>query len=80
MSIEQTRTDPFQTGSFVYVRHMQAGELTTLLPPDALEGVANPEDLFIVASSDGQRLAVVEGREAAFAACRANDLSPLSVH
>jgi hypothetical protein len=42
--------------------------------------VADPEDLFVVASADGQRLAIVEGREAAFAAALANDLSPLSVH
>ncbi|MBI1253702.1 MAG: DUF1150 family protein [Hyphomonas sp.] len=66
--------------SFVYIRHLDDGELRSLLPPEALEDVADPEDLFVVASADGQRLAIVEGREAAFAAALANDLSPLSVH
>jgi hypothetical protein len=66
--------------SFVYIRHLDDGEIRSLLPPEALDDVADPEDLFVVASADGQRLAIVEGREAAFAAALANDLSPLSVH
>jgi len=33
-----------------------------------------------VASADGVHLAVVQGREAAFAAARSHDLKPLSVH
>jgi hypothetical protein len=51
-----------------------------MLPPDALADVSDPDDLFVVASADGQSLAIVEGREAAFAAALAHDLSPLSVH
>ncbi len=80
MTTEARRSDLFETGTLVYVRHMQAGELTGLIPPDALDAVSDPGDLFVVSSADGQRLAIVEGREAAFAACRAHDLSPLSVH
>lgn len=65
---------------FVYIRHVADGEVRSLLPPGALDDVADPDDLFVVASADGQRLAIVEGREAAFAAALANDLNPLSVH
>lgn len=74
------KTNPFERESFVYIRHMDLGEARGFLPPDALADIDDPEDLFIVASADGQRLAIVEGRDAAFAAARANDLSPLSVH
>lgn len=80
MTTDFNNTSPFETDSFVYIRHMDAGEVTGLLPPDALADIDDPEDLFIVSSHDGQRLAIVEGREAAFAACHANDLRPLSVH
>ncbi|MEQ9505319.1 MAG: DUF1150 family protein [Hyphomonas sp.] len=66
--------------TFVYIRHLDDGEICSLLPPEALDDVDDPDDLFIVASADGQRLAIVEGREAAFAAALANDLNPLSVH
>ena len=79
MTTENT-TDPFEQNAFVYIRHLDAGEIETLLPPNALEQIAHPDDLFVVYSADGVRLAVVEGREAAFAAARAHDLKPLSVH
>ena len=79
MTIE-TKTDPFERDAFVYIRHLDAGEVNDLLPPNALEQIAHPDDLFVVYSADGVRLAVVEGREAAFAAARAHDLKPLSVH
>ena len=72
--------DPFERDAFVYIRHLDAGEVETMLPPNALEQIAHPDDLFVVSSADGVRLAVVEGREAAFAAARAHDLRPLSVH
>jgi hypothetical protein len=74
------KTNPFERESFVYIRHLDLGELRGMLPPDALAAIDDPEDLFVVAGADGQRLAIVEGRDAAFAAARANDLSPLSVH
>ena len=35
---------------------------------------------FVISSADGVRLAIVEGRDAAFAAARLHDLKPLSVH
>lgn len=73
-------TDLFEKEALVYIRQMDVGEVSGLLPPDALADVDDPDDLFMVFSADGQRLAIVEGRDAAFAACHANDLHPLSVH
>ncbi|MBU3920331.1 DUF1150 family protein [Hyphomonas sp.] len=74
------KSTAFEGNSLVYIRHLDDGEIRSLLPPDALDDVSDPEDLFVVASADGQRLAIVEGREAAFAAALANDLRPHSVH
>ncbi|WP_353255658.1 DUF1150 family protein [Hyphomonas sp.] len=69
-----------ESNAFVYIRPLDDGEIRSLLPPDALGDVADPDDLFVVASAEGQRLAIVEGRAAAFAAALAHDLNPLSVH
>ncbi len=71
---------PVEPEAFVYIRHIDAGEVRRLLPPDALGEIDSPDDLFVVASADGVRLAIVEGRDAAFAAALAHDLRPLSVH
>ncbi|KCZ50968.1 hypothetical protein HY29_06350 [Hyphomonas beringensis] len=76
----ELKTNPFESEAFVYIRHMDAGEIQGLMPANAIEKIEEPEDLFVVASADGVRLAVVQGREAAFAAARAHDLKPLSVH
>ena len=64
----------------VYIRHLGADEVRDLVPANALEGIGHPEDLFMVSSAEGQQLAIVEGRDAAFAAARLHDLTPVSVH
>ncbi|MEM6411424.1 MAG: DUF1150 family protein [Pseudomonadota bacterium] len=64
----------------VYIRRLSAGEAGELMPDDALVELGSTEDLFSVHNSDGDRLAIVEGRDAAFAAARAYDLKPRSVH
>ena len=74
------KTNPFESDAFVYIRHLDAGELSGILPANAIDQIDAPDDLFVVASADGVRLAVVQGREAAFAAARSHDLKPLSVH
>ena len=74
----EIKTDLFEKEALVYIRHMDVGEVSGLLPPDALADPPDAETEKLVA--DGQRLAIVEGRDAAFAACHANDLQPLSVH
>jgi hypothetical protein len=76
----ELKTNPFENEAFVYIRHLDADELQSLMPANAMRDVNDPEELFVVLSADGIRLAVVEGRDAAIAAALANDLQPLSVH
>lgn len=66
--------------SLVYVRRLELAEAKRIVPAETFETISEPEDLFSVHDSNGHRLAVVEGREAAFAAARAHDLKPRSVH
>lgn len=66
--------------NLVYVRRLAIEEAREIVPADAFQSIAEPDDLFSVHASDGQRLAIVEGRDAAFAAARAHDLRPRSVH
>jgi len=75
-----TALDPFEAGNLVYVRRMASDELRDALPPNALESLDELDDVFAVHSDDGTRVAIVEGREAAFAAARMHELKPLSVH
>ncbi|MEZ6011665.1 MAG: DUF1150 family protein [Hyphomonas sp.] len=78
--LNDENTARFEADPIVYIRHLGADEVNELVPANALEGVGHPEDLFMVASADGRQLAIVEGREAAFAAARMHDLTPVSVH
>ena len=80
MMTTELKTNPFESDAFVYIRHLDADELQSLLPANEVNQINDPDELFVVLSADGVRLAVVEGREAAFAAALANDLKPLSVH
>lgn len=64
----------------VYVRPISEAELQAILPANALEELDTSENLFAVHNADGQRLAIVEGRDAAFAAARAHSLNPTSLH
>ena len=73
-------TPRFDAEPIVYIRHLAVDEVQDLVPANALEGIGRPEDLFIVSSADGRQLAIVEGRDAAFAAARMHDLTPVSVH
>lgn len=66
--------------AIVYVRRLDADEIEALVAPEARDMLASTDDLFAVWSDEGQPLAILEGREAAFAAARANSLTPMSVH
>lgn len=72
--------NPFDAGNLVYIRRMADDEVRSVLPPNAVEELSDTDDLFILHDADGQRLGIVEGRDAAFAAARANSLQPYSVH
>ncbi len=64
----------------VYIRALDLAEARRLLPPDALAEIDDVDGLFVVTSAEGQNLAIVEGRDAAYAAALAHDLRPVSVH
>jgi len=78
--LDYSKLDPFEEGNLVYVRRMAAHELRDALPPNALDGLNEMDEVFAVHSDDGTRVAIVEGRDAAFAAARMHELQPLSVH
>lgn len=66
----------------VYVREVRASEVLADTPIPAVRGLAlDPEAvLYAVHGADGERLAVMMNREAAFAAAVAHELEPVSVH
>ncbi|MEL7482217.1 MAG: DUF1150 family protein [Pseudomonadota bacterium] len=68
------------TDKIVYVRRLALDEAKALVSQNELDGIESPDELFSVHSADGIRLAIVEGRDAAFAAARAYDFKPRSVH
>lgn len=70
----------FEAGNVVYIRAISADEIKTILPPNALVDVSDDDNLFSVTTEEGVRIAIVEGRENAFAAATAHNLRPLSVH
>ena len=78
--LDHTKLNPFDAGDLVYVRRMASDELQAALPPNALADLDEMDDVFAVHSDDGTRVAIVEGRDAAFAAARMHELKPLSVH
>ena len=78
--LDHIQENPFDAGNLVYVRRMAADELRAALPPNALADLDEMSDVFAVHSDDGTRVAIVEGRDAAFAAARMHELMPLSVH
>lgn len=82
MTTDIEKTSALTAGSenLVYVRRVALEEARRIVPADTFANISEPDDLFSVHASNGQRLAIVEGREAAFAAARAHDLRPRSVH
>jgi hypothetical protein len=66
----------------VYVREVRAGEVLGAVPVEHVKGLEIDPDqmLYAVHAADGERLAVLIDREAAFAAAVAHELAPVSVH
>jgi hypothetical protein len=64
----------------VYIREIDASELKAdgLVPSDT----AFPSGLkfYAVHAANGQRMAILDDREAAFSAARQNEMEPVSVH
>lgn len=78
--IEEASVSAADSENLVYVRRIAQEEAREIVPAEAFAMISEPDDLFGVHTSDGKRLAIVEGRDAAFAAARAHDLRPRSVH
>ncbi|MEL6103863.1 MAG: DUF1150 family protein [Pseudomonadota bacterium] len=72
--------DVFVKANMVYIRPLEETEAEAILPPSALEELAAVDQLFAVHNAMGDRIAIVEGRDAAFAAARAHSLEPASLH
>jgi hypothetical protein len=66
----------------VYVRPVRAQDILSALPPGArYEAPLLPDQvLYALHSADGARLAVLVDRDSAYAAARAHELAPVSVH
>ena len=69
----------FSAKDLVYIRRIAENEIAGL-PPEALDTVADRDSLFVLSNGEGEQLAIVEGRDAAFAAARAHEMRPVSVH
>lgn len=66
----------------VYVREIRASDILADVALTETKGLSvDPEAvLYAVHGADGERLAVMTDREAAFAAAVAHELEPVSVH
>jgi hypothetical protein len=77
--LEHQTAKVFSAKDLVYVRRIAETELDDL-PAEALDTVNDRDALFVLANGEGEQLAIVEGRDAAFAAARAHEMRPVSVH
>ena len=68
--------------TLVYVRPVMGAEILASTPTGHVEGFDLRPDqiLYAVHRADGERLAVLEDRDAAVAAALAHELAPVSVH
>ena len=64
--------------NIVYVREVRAGEVESELGSEL--GLPADTRLYAVHAANGQRMAVLDNRDAAFAGARQYDLEPVSVH
>jgi hypothetical protein len=62
----------------VYVREVLAAEVESELGAEL--DIPSDTRLFAVHAANGQRMAILDNRDAAFAGARQYDLEPLSVH
>ena len=77
--LNKPTTGDLDFSRYVYFRDINERELAEL-PPEALRSVDDLEELVVVTNGEGQKLAIIEGLEAAEAAAEAYKLEPVSVH
>ncbi len=68
--------DAGKGGQIVYVRPATTGEL----PQELRQQIHGADGLYSVHDEEGQRLALVRGRDLAFFLARQNDMTPVNVH
>ena len=68
--------------NLVYVREISGAEVIASSPVEAIQGfdLSPDQTLYAVHGADGARLAIVTDRDTAYAAARAHELTPVSVH
>jgi hypothetical protein len=64
----------------VYVKEMGAAEIAGIEKMEEVGKLPDGIKLYAVHLMDGTRIAVVDNRDAAFAAARQNEMEPVSVH
>jgi len=80
MTTDLTKTlEAIDASKLAYIRGIDAAELAAL-PNEVLSNVDDVDELFVVTNGDGEKLAIIEGRDAAMATVRANEMQPLSLH
>lgn len=67
---------PKAEDAIVYIREVAAADL----PKEVLDQLQGATHIFSVNRADGERVALVSGRDLAFAVARQHDLAPVSVH
>ncbi|MEM7492944.1 MAG: DUF1150 family protein [Pseudomonadota bacterium] len=75
----ETTVPGIDLSKIAYIRAV-AHEEVQALPSEALTMVNDPDALFVLTDAEGKKLAIVEGRDAAFKAAEMNSLTPVSVH
>lgn len=66
--------------SLVYIREITARDARADTPAPELAELDPDAILYAVHAADGERLAILDDRQAAFAAARGHELDPVSVH
>ena len=80
MTTDLTKTlEAIDASKLAYIRGIDAAELAAL-PNEVLSNVDDVDELFVVTNGDGEKLAIIEGRDAAMATVHANEMQPLSLH
>jgi hypothetical protein len=69
----------FDPRRLAYIRVIELAGFENL-PNEARAAVSDPAALYVLSSAEGEKLAIIEGREQAFAAAAAHQLVPMSVH
>ena len=64
----------------VYVKEMGAQEIAGIENMPDVDKIPKGTKLYAIHLMDGTRVAVVDNRDAAFAAARQNEMEPVSVH